>query len=156
MARRMKCPPPLLVQIDKHIQQQLCMNIVVAISNNSRISSKISKISKISKTSNEVSRWFHRNSRVRRVRVPPLTAIISPQAAGATVTFSINGVPLSQVPTNTAGQASTSIILPASNTNVIASSPGYGTAAATISVTGTAPPTTQTTPEPVEIIIYSG
>ena len=88
-----------------------------------------------------------------------LTAIVSPPAANIPVTFSISGIPLSSVQTNAAGQALTSILLPASNAAVTASAPGYGTTAARISVTGGTPPTTPTTPtvgDPTEITIYGG
>ena len=87
----------------------------------------------------------------------PLTAIVNNQIAGVTVTFSINGIPLSQVATNSLGQASTSILLPASNATVTASASGYSTATASISVTGAAPETpAPVVSEPASIEIYDG
>ena len=85
----------------------------------------------------------------------PLTAVVNNQAANVLVTFSINGIPLSQVSTNSLGQASTSVLLPASNATVTASASGYSTATASISVTG-APTPTPTVSEPATIEIYDG
>ncbi|MDE0012510.1 MAG: hypothetical protein OXU36_15270 [Candidatus Poribacteria bacterium] len=93
----------------------------------------------------------------------PLTATVSPAVAGVPVTFFLNQVALSQVVTNAAGQAQTTIILPASSGgSVVAAASGYTSATASISITGGGTPETptpDTTPavlEPASIEIYDG
>ena len=102
----------------------------------------------------------HPHYRVRRRTPVPLTATVSPAVAGVPVTFFLNGVALSQVSTNAAGQAPTTIILPSSNTSVVAAAQGYGSATASISVTGAAPQQQQEEEEevlaPASIDIYDG
>ena len=78
---------------------------------------------------------------------------------GVQVTFSVNGTPVALPTTNALGQAAASIILPSGGGTLTASS-GFGSASATITITG-APPTEdteeeETVGEPASIEIYDG
>ena len=92
-----------------------------------------------------------------------LTAIVSNQVQGVPVTFTLStasGTVLSPIPTNSSGQAQTSILLPTSSGGVTASAAGYSPVFASITVTGVAPetstPDTPTVSEPATIEIYDG